>query len=278
MARILVISSQVARGSVGLNAVLPALASYGHETIALPTVLLSNHPGHGRFAGERIDPTMLGRMVDALDANGWLGEVAAVLTGYLPSAAHVALAVTTLTKVRARNPAAQLFCDPVLGDDPKGLYIAQEAADALRDRLVPLADYTFPNRFELSWLSGVEVRSEQHARAAAARLAPKWVIATSVPGPAGQLSTLALGTKDPRQAWAASLAERQRVPNGTGDLLAGLFAGCVLGGRAADRALAESVAGVADVMTASAGRDELRLVGTLDRLRWGGAAAPRSLS
>lgn len=147
MARVLVISSQVARGSVGLNAVLPALAAYGHEAIALPTVLLSNHPGHGRFAGERIDPTMLGRMVDALDANGWLDEVAAVLTGYLPSAAHVGFAAKALAMVQARNPAARLFCDPVLGDDPKGLYIAEEAAHALRDALVPLAEFTFPNRF-----------------------------------------------------------------------------------------------------------------------------------
>jgi pyridoxine kinase len=272
MARILVISSQVARGSVGLNAVLPALAAFGHESIALPTVLLSNHPGHGRFAGERIDPALLERMVAALDANGWLAEVDAVLTGYLPSIGHVLFAASTLAAVRARNPLARLFCDPVLGDDPKGLYIADEAAQALRDRLVPLADFTFPNRFELSWLSGCEVRSEDDACTAAARLASPWVIATSVPGPVGQLSTLAISAAS---AWAASLAERERVPNGTGDLLAGLFAGALLERHPPELALAESVARVAEVMTASVGRDELRLVGTLDRARRRSVADPR---
>ncbi len=275
MARILVISSQVARGSVGLNALLPALAAYGHETIALPTILLSNHPGHGRFAGERIDPPLLARMLAALDANGWLAEVDAVVTGYLPSAAHVAFAASALATVCTRNPAAQLFCDPVLGDDPKGLYIAAEAAEALRDTLVPQADFTFPNRFELSWLSGRDVRSEDDARDAARRLAPKWVVATSVPGPIGQLSTLAISAQG---AWAASLAERARVPNGTGDLLAGLFTGAVRSGKAPEVALAESVAGVASVMTASAGRDELRLVGTLDRALWSGTVGTRVLS
>lgn len=275
MARILVISSQVARGSVGLNALLPALAAYGHETIALPTILLSNHPGHGRFAGERIDPALLERMLAALDANGWLAEVDALVTGYLPSAAHVAFAASALTAVRTRNAAAQLFCDPVLGDDPKGLYIAAEAAQALRDTLVPLADFTFPNRFELSWLAGRDVRSEDDARDAARRLAPKWVVATSVPGPIGQLSTLAISAQG---AWAASLAERARVPNGTGDLLAGLFTGAVRSGKAPEVALAESVAGVASVMTASAGRDELRLVGTLDRALWSGSVGTRVLS
>ncbi len=275
MARILVISSQVARGSVGLNALLPALAAYGHETIALPTILLSNHPGHGRFAGERIDPPLLARMLAALDANGWLAEVDAVVTGYLPSAAHVAFAASALATVCTRNPAAQLFCDPVLGDDPKGLYIAAEAAEALRDTLVPLADFTFPNRFELSWLSGRDVRSEDDARDAAHRLAPTWVVATSVPGPIGQLSTLAISAQG---AWAASLAERARVPNGTGDLLAGLFTGAVRSGKAPEVALAESVAGVASVMTASAGRDELRLVGTLDRALWSGTVGTRVLS
>ena len=30
--------------------------------------------------------------------------------------------------------------DPILGDEPKGLYIAQEAAEAIRDLLVPRAD------------------------------------------------------------------------------------------------------------------------------------------
>jgi pyridoxine kinase len=53
--------------------------------------VLSSHPGHGRSAGERIAPAIIEEMVDALDANGWLAGVDAVLTGYLPTAGHVAM-------------------------------------------------------------------------------------------------------------------------------------------------------------------------------------------
>ena len=48
MARVLVISSHVAFGSVGLAAMVPALHRLGIEVIVLPTVVLSNHPGHTR--------------------------------------------------------------------------------------------------------------------------------------------------------------------------------------------------------------------------------------
>ena len=55
MARVLALSSHVAFGSVGLAAIVPALQWLGHEVIVMPTVVLSNHPGYARFAGER-DP------------------------------------------------------------------------------------------------------------------------------------------------------------------------------------------------------------------------------
>ncbi len=56
MARILAISSHVAHGHVGLGAIVPALNRLGHEVIALPTVLLSNHPRHKQCAGEPVAP------------------------------------------------------------------------------------------------------------------------------------------------------------------------------------------------------------------------------
>ena len=65
MARVLAISSYVAFGSVGLAAIVPALHWLGHEVIALPTVVLSNHPGYPRFAGEAIPAAQIGAMLDA---------------------------------------------------------------------------------------------------------------------------------------------------------------------------------------------------------------------
>ena len=89
MRRVLVMSSFVAHGTVGLQATLPAFAGPQFDVIAIPTIVLSNHPGHKACAGSAIPPSTLSDMADALDANGWLAGLDAIFTGYLPSADHV---------------------------------------------------------------------------------------------------------------------------------------------------------------------------------------------
>lgn len=248
MPTVLAISSQVARGSVGLSVITPALQALGHTVIALPTVVLSNHPGHAHTAGGRIDAEQLVRIGDALAANGWLGEIDTILSGYLPSAAHVAFVATTVERVRTANPACRYVCDPVLGDDPKGLYIDAAAAAAIRERLLPLADIAMPNRFELAWLAAAPVTTAAEAVRAARSLAARQVIATSIPSPRGTLLTLAV---DSATAAMCEVPRRAAVPNGTGDLLSALSAGGWSLGRA--------VAAVDAVIDASTGHDELQV-------------------
>ena len=60
--RILSMSSQVAYGPVGNTAAVPALQALGHEVLAVPTVILSNHPGHGAPAVLRVPARMRCRM------------------------------------------------------------------------------------------------------------------------------------------------------------------------------------------------------------------------
>ncbi|MEW5965372.1 MAG: bifunctional hydroxymethylpyrimidine kinase/phosphomethylpyrimidine kinase, partial [Pseudomonadota bacterium] len=157
MARVLAISSFVASGHVGLSAAWPVLSAMGHETIALPTRVLSNHPAHPHSSAHDIPPAALAAMLDALDANGRLAGIDLVLTGYLPLAAYCEVALAAISRIRRQSPAAQVLVDPILGDDPGGLYIAADAAAAIRDSLLPEADIATPNRFELAWLSGQAV-------------------------------------------------------------------------------------------------------------------------
>jgi pyridoxine kinase len=260
MATILAISSQVARGYVGLSAIVPALQALDHEVIALPTVILSNHPGHGDTAGQRIDPALLRQMLATLDRHGWMARIDAVLSGYLPSPEHVAAVADAVALVRARNPAALYYCDPVLGDDPKGLYIAEAAARSLADSLVPLADVTFPNRFELAWLSGASVADAGGAQVAARRIGRPWTIATSIPEGDAALATLAIGST---RSWASVVSRQARVPNGTGDLFSALFMGYRLAGKPVEAALGGAVAAVDLTIRASAGQEELKLVAML---------------
>ncbi|MFN3744865.1 MAG: pyridoxal kinase [Hyphomicrobiaceae bacterium] len=260
MGTILAISSQVARGYVGLAAVVPALQALGHEVIALPTIILSNHPGHGATAGARTDPALLEQMLATLDAHGWLAGVDAVLSGYLPTPQHVAVVADAIARVRAHKSAAAYYCDPVIGDDPKGLYIAEEAARAIAATLVPLADVTFPNRFELAWLTGLPVTDVASARRAGRALGASVTVATSIPMADDGLATLAVTAGG---AWSSRVAKLDNVPNGTGDLLAGLFAGHRVNGCAVPSALGMSVSSVQKAIRAGATRDELNLIAIL---------------
>jgi pyridoxine kinase len=258
VARYLVISSQVAHGHVGLSAIVPALQALGHEVIALPTILLSNHPGHAKVAGTRIDPDVLGQMIDALDDNGRLGNIDAMLTGYMPTVAHVRFAAATVRKLWAGMPntAGSYFCDPVLGDDPKGLYIAADVAQAIKDLLLPLAHTVSPNRFELEWLSGRPVTDLASAVDAARTLgADQFVCATSIPGAANSLFTLETTTDSAGvyHGKACRVARRQSVPHGTGDLLSALLL--------TPLTLGQAVGCVDAAIEASQGHDELQLIG-----------------
>jgi pyridoxine kinase len=258
MATIIALSSLVARGKVGLRITVPALERLGHEVVALPTVLLSNHRGHRYAGGSDVDPSTLEAMVDALDANGWLATVDAILTGYLPTSAHVLFAEALIARVCEVKPDARVFCDPILGDMPKGLYVPADVAAAVRDGLVPRATHLRPNRFELSFLAGRPVDSEAEAVAAARSLEVPVVLASSIPDRDDKLANM-LVTRD--AAWVGTVPLETAVPSGTGDLLTALFAGhCLRGGDPARNAGA-ALGSVATAIAASRGFEALQITG-----------------
>lgn len=260
MARILAVSSFVAHGHVGLAAMVPALQALGHEVIAVPTVVLSSHYGYANVEGVKLDCPQISRMLDALAANGWLQTVDAVLTGYLPSREVAELLAATLQRLGDADDDLLYLCDPVLGDDPHGLYVPESVAAAIRDLLVPLADIVTPNRFELEWLSGKPVRGVGDVRAAAGAISDAMIVATSVPAAAGEIANVFGNGREWRMA-AVPLAPR--VPHGTGDLFAALLLGHLLDARDTADAVARATAGVRRVIDASAGANELRLVGAI---------------
>ncbi|WP_425073141.1 bifunctional hydroxymethylpyrimidine kinase/phosphomethylpyrimidine kinase [Sagittula sp. S175] len=204
MARVLILSSFVACGHVGLSAGQPVLQALGHAVTGLPTILLSNHPGFSAVAGEHVPVPHLQRMLEALAGNGWLQRYDAVLTGYLPSAGHVQFAAGMIDRIRAFRPDTRIVVDPVLGDTPKGLYMPNEAAEAIRDRLMPLADVLTPNAFELDWLDGAAGVSR--------------VLVTS----AEQGDQF--GVFDTASQLFHRVERRQGVPHGVGDVFSALIA------------------------------------------------------
>lgn len=271
LARILAVSSHVAYGHVGLAAIVPVLQAMQHDVIAVPSAVLSSHNGYRIVGGQPLPSEALSSILTALAANGWLATLDAVLTGYLPSALHVDILARQLETLPDRGDRRLILCDPVLGDDPHGLYVADDVATAIRDRLVPLADVLTPNRFELAWLSGVGVSDVLSAAAAARRLGRPNVVATSVPSGGSTIANVLVA-----DGCAASVATRcqQGVPSGTGDVFAALLLGHLLAGRSAAAALACATAGTETVIAASLGAGELRLVETVQQLA---AAAPLAI-
>jgi pyridoxine kinase len=253
MARILAISSHVVRGHVGLCATVPALQSLGHEVWALPTVLLASRPGLGMLRRYDLPPPDLAGMLAALDADGCWPSIDAVFTGYFPSYACVQLVARTIARIRAANQHVHICVDPILGDAGR-LYVAAQTAAAIRDELVPLATIATPNLFELEWLTGTTVANLADVVPAAGRLGPPIVTVTSAAVTATDVATVLVS--------AAGVLERRspriaKLPNGAGDVYAGLLLGHLLNKQSIAVALDAALTILQRILIASQGRDEL---------------------
>ncbi|MCY4229555.1 MAG: pyridoxal kinase, partial [Alphaproteobacteria bacterium] len=214
---ILSIQSSVARGFVGNRTAVFALQRLGHEVICIDTVAYSNHPAHGGFRGAVHPAESLDRIVTGLEERGFLEDIDLVLSGYLGSAGNAAAVARAVDRV-----GVPYLLDPVMGDDPKGLFVAPDLPDAIRRDLLPRAAATTPNRFELSLLAGREVDGPADAAAAAAGLGPPLVVATSVPAGEGRIACI--GVSEEGEVQQVTTPRVAHPSYGAGDLFAALFA------------------------------------------------------
>jgi pyridoxine kinase len=259
---ILSIQSEVVYGHVGNGAARFALERLGFEVWALPTVQLSNHPGHAKFRGETTSAANLRALLAGIAENGWLNQCAAVISGYLGSADQADVIAEAVGQVKQANPHAIYLCDPVFGDDA-GAYAKPGVAEAMARRLVPLADILAPNRFELASLTARSIANASDAITAARSLARAEVLVTSVPFGAGNIGSIALTRSE---AVATVTPRLEGVPNGTGDLLAAIYLASRLRKCAPRQALEAAASATFAVINASLGADELALIPAQDQL------------
>ena len=182
---VIVISSHVARGSVGNRAAVFSLEVLGHPVWAIPTLILPFHPGHGK--GTRIVPenNQFADLLEDLADSPWITEVGGILTGYMANAEQAIIVAAFIRNIREKNPALLHICDPVMGDQSlleptkQGrLYIGEETAMAIKHHLCDGADMLTPNRFELSWLVGKPINSTSDAIGAAGYFPNKRLLGT----------------------------------------------------------------------------------------------------
>ena len=264
MPSILSISSQVLRGHVGNSAAQPTFTALGFEAWAVPTVILSNHPGHGSAAGFTVATGDMENMIRELERHGWLGDCAGVLTGYFRSAEQCRLAARLVRDLKRANPNVYYCCDPVIGDDPQGLYVDTEIAVAVRDHLIPQADLVTPNLFELQWLSDVHAHDAAVLVEAAGKLGVPELMVSSIPGGDGKLATIWVYGDTAAQA---VVTKRDAAPHGVGDMMAAAALAYRLSGESPARALGRACGLIDHVLKASEGRDELDLISGLFDMR-----------
>jgi pyridoxine kinase len=255
---VLAVSSHVVRGSVGNRAAVFALESLGFPVWSLPTVILPWHPGHSRATRIVPDTEQFARLVEDLARAPWIGEVGAILTGYIGDVAQIEPLAVLIETVKTKNPGTVYLCDPVMGDGER-LYVPEEVAEGIRDRLVPLADVATPNIFELGWLSGAPISDTAALVAAAQTLGPARVLVTSAFAMMkGNTGTMLV------EGDQVLMAEHRIIPDpprGLGDLLAATFLARLIEGNTGEKALRLATGAVFEVLarTARRGADELTL-------------------
>lgn len=260
------VSSHVVRGTVGNRAAVFALETLGFPVWSVPTVTLPWHPGHG--PATRIVPSdaEFSALIDDLANAPWIGEVGAILTGYFGAEDQIAPTARLVEAVRRANPQAIYICDPVIGDAGR-MYQPQATLEAIRDRLIPLADIATPNRYELEFLCGLELSDNAHLIEAASTLGPPSVIVTSafamLRGGIGNLLV---------RDFQAMLAEHRVIenpPHGLGDLTAAVYLARILAGVSEEKALQTTTATVFEILarTTKRGADELTLETDSDSLK-----------
>lgn len=242
----LIISSFVAASRIGGVAQQYVLAAHKIDPVLAPTVMFGRSPAKGA-KGEVTSPEVLARMLGDIEADALFGLADLFITGHFSLPEQVEIAAGVMGRVRAANRdgafAAKptMVVDPIMGDEPGGLYVKPEVARAVAERLIPLADYITPNLWELGRLAGYEILDLAGACAAARSLGVPALV-TSAPAREGEIGVLYVSG---REAVLFAHPKTGRAPQGTGDLVTASFGAALVIGKSPLEA-AEHAARVAD--------------------------------
>ncbi|MEZ3413956.1 pyridoxal kinase PdxY [Pantoea dispersa] len=274
MKNILAIQSHVVYGHAGNSAAEFPMRRMGANVWPLNTVQFSNHTQYGHWTGTVMPATHLTDIVSGIAAIDRLKTCDAVLSGYLGSAEQGEQILEIVRMMKAANPDAWYFCDPVMGHPEKGCIVAPGVAEFHCKQAMPASDLIAPNLLELEMLSGQTVANVEQAVVAARALiaqGPRVVLVKHL-ARAGRRSDrfeMLLVTAD--QCWHISrplVDFGVRQPVGVGDLTSGLLLVDLLHGKSLQDALEHVTAAVYEVMlkTHEMGEYELQLVAAQDAI------------
>ena len=265
MKNILAIQSHVVFGHAGNSAAEFPMRRLGANVWPLNTVQFSNHTQYGQWTGAVMPPSHLTEIVQGIAAIGQLSRCDAVLSGYLGSAEQGEHILEIVRQVKAANPQAKYFCDPVMGHPEKGCIVAPGVAEFHARFALPTSDIIAPNLLELEMLSGHAVASVEEAVATARELiarGPQIVLVKHLARAGYQQDRFEMLLVTSDEAWHISrplVDFGARQPVGVGDVTSGLLLVKLLQGATLREALEHVTAAVYDIMVTTKRMEEYEL-------------------
>ncbi len=268
MKRILSIQSHVVFGCAGNSAAVFPMRRMGMEVWPVNTVQFSNHTQYSQgWQGMVMPDGHIRQLITGLADIGVLVQCDALLSGYLGSAEQGEEILAAVARLKALNPNALYFCDPVMGHPDKGCIVAPGVADFLKNRALACADMLAPNLLELEQLTEREIRNVPQALAACQQLRDQGVKLVMVKylGQAGfamDRFEMLLVCEEGAFHISRPLYPFARDPIGVGDLLSATMLANLLAGFTPVAAFERTNASVDAVMAQTwlAGAYELQLV------------------
>ncbi|MFD1826575.1 MULTISPECIES: pyridoxal kinase PdxY [Mumia] len=230
--QVLSIQSSVAYGHAGNSSAVFPLQRLGVDAWPVNTVAFSNHTGYGVWRGAVFEASQVADVITGVGERGVFPQLDAVLSGYQGSPEVAEVILDAVAKVKAANPEAVYCADPVIGDRGRGVYVRPGIAELMRDRIIPAADITTPNQFELELLTGAEVGSLDALLAAVDALrarGPQIVLVTSVEVLDPSDETISMVAVDDSGAYVVTTPKLEmNVVAGSGDATTSMFLGRLL--------------------------------------------------
>ena len=249
---VLSIQSHVVYGYAGNTAAAFPMQRLGREVWAINTVEFSNHTGYGSWRGKILGAELAADLVTGLEERNVLNQCEAVLSGYLGDASLGEVIIDAVKKVRKVSPMMLYCCDPVMGDVGRGLYVKPDIPGIFKNQLIPIADITCPNQFELEELTGIKIIDKKTAVSAIDKLhnmGPSIVLLTSFKEKDGEISMLVSGRNGKYIAATEELPLGDGVA-GTGDMTAAVFLSRYLETRDLEKSLELSISSIFGILKA----------------------------
>lgn len=229
--RILTIQDISCVGQCSLTVALPILAACGHETVIMPTAVLSSHTGGFTNPNFRNLAEDLPKISACWQREGI--DFDAVLTGYLGSIPMIHM-VKDIMEANGKKGCLRIM-DPAMGDHGK-LYKGFDAAYAeAMKALVAGSDIALPNITEAAMMTGNEYKEEYdeaYIRSLMQAMLDMGTGAVILTGVSYEPGTTGVATLD--KAGNYTYYSHEKIGKGmygTGDIFAAAFTGAYLNGK-----------------------------------------------